>query len=625
MTFLQQLTRTNRFTLGRPSSFTVSADGRTVLFLRDSSLWAWEDKQERLVAGPGISAYSADDACRTIVFERDGQVHDADGPLPAAAPARAPMLDPSGRRIAYVCAGALRVLDADGDRVLAEPDGPEVTWGLPEYAATASIDRHDGMWWSPGGRRLLAARVDTAPVQRWHVTDLLDPARPSRSFPYPAVGTANADVTLWIIGLDGTAVRVQAGDEYLTAAAWDAHGPLAAFQSRDQRHVHVHAIDPDTGRTTLLAEQRDDAWVTLVPGLPRRTAAGVLLTSADRDDTRTLLYGGRPVTPPGLHLMTVQAVDGETVLFTATDEPTETQLWSYDPGEGLAKLGHAGADDTRRGGTTVIAARIHGTGDEIASHAEEPMLDLRMRLLRLGERELRAALFLPSWHRPEDGPLPVLMDPYGGPAIRKALAEPFWASYVSQWFAEQGFAVLVVDGRGTPGRSPSWERAIHLDVAQPALDDQVSGLHEAAELEPALDLSRVAIRGWSYGGFLALVAILRRPDVFHAAIAGAPVTDQRMYDTHWRERHLGHPDAHPEAYDRSSPILEAAGLSRPLMLIHGLADDNVLPAHTLRFSTALLQAGRPHEVLPLAREGHRPTAEHLMACQLDFLRRAIPR
>jgi dipeptidyl-peptidase-4 len=263
----------------------------------------------------------------------------------------------------------------------------------------------------------------------------------------------------------------------------------------------------------------------------------------------------------------------------------------------------------------------------VASVAEPPVLEPRAELLTLGSRELRAALFLPSWHQPGDPPLPVLMDPYGGPAMRKVTAGRAWWSYVSQWFAEQGFAVLVVDGRGTPGRGPGWEREIYLDIAGPVLADQVDGLEQAGRQFPGLDLSRVGIRGWSFGGFLAVLAVLRRPDVFHAAVAGAAVTDQRLYDTHWRERHLGHPDEHPEAYDRCSPVREAASLRRPLLLVHGLADDNVIPAHTLRLSAALLAAGRPHEVLPLPRATHQPAGEavaaNLLLHELDFLRRSL--
>jgi len=197
----------------------------------------------------------------------------------------------------------------------------------------------------------------------------------------------------------------------------------------------------------------------------------------------------------------------------------------------------------------------------------------------------------------------------------------------SQWFADQGYAVVVVDGRGTPGRGSGWERALRLDLASAVLEDQLDALAALAAEEPRLDLSRVAIRGWSFGGYLAALAVLRRPDVVHTAIAGAPVTDWRLYDTFYTERYLGHPDEHPEAYERSSLLDEAAGLSRPLLLIHGLADDNVVSAHTLQMSARLLAAGRPHEVLPLTGVTHMASqedvAENLLLLQLDFLRRTL--
>ncbi len=161
----------------------------------------------------------------------------------------------------------------------------------------------------------------------------------------------------------------------------------------------------------------------------------------------------------------------------------------------------------------------------------------------------------------------------------------------------------------------------------PALEDQVDALHAAAERQPALDLGRVAVRGWSYGGYLAIGAVLRRPDVFHAAVAGAAPTDRRLYDTHWEERFLGHPDVEPDNYARSSLPAEAHRLTRPLMLVHGLADDNVVAAHTLRLSAALLAAGRPHTVLPLPGVAHAVTREEVVSNQLrlelDFLRSSL--
>jgi dipeptidyl-peptidase-4 len=220
----------------------------------------------------------------------------------------------------------------------------------------------------------------------------------------------------------------------------------------------------------------------------------------------------------------------------------------------------------------------------------------------------------------------VLMDPYGGPGGQRVLAARS-AYLVSQWFADQGFAVVIADGRGTPGRGPAWARSIHRNKADLALDDQITALHAAAERYPDLDLARVGIRGWSYGGFLAALAVLRRPDVFHAAVAGAPVTDQRLYDTYYQERYLGHPDTDPEVYRHSSLLDDAPALSRPLMLIHGLADDNVIPAHTLKLSAALLAAGRPHTVLPLPGATHRggqpPVDANMLVLQAEFLHHAL--
>jgi dipeptidyl-peptidase 4 len=182
-------------------------------------------------------------------------------------------------------------------------------------------------------------------------------------------------------------------------------------------------------------------------------------------------------------------------------------------------------------------------------------------------------------------------------------------------------------GRGTPGRGTAWEREVHGDMMGPTLEDQVDALHAAAERFPFLDLGRVAIRGWSYGGELATAAVLRRPDVFHAAIAGAPATDPRLYDTHYTERYFGHPSEDPESYRRASLIEEAGTLRRPILVIHGLADDNVFVANALQLSRAFLEAGRPHVFLPLSGASHMAkevaVAENLLRLELHFLREAL--
>jgi dipeptidyl-peptidase-4 len=233
-------------------------------------------------------------------------------------------------------------------------------------------------------------------------------------------------------------------------------------------------------------------------------------------------------------------------------------------------------------------------------------------------------VLLPDGH---DGtPLPVLLDPYAGPHAQRVL-QSHNAFLSSQWFADQGFAVVVVDGRGTPGRGSAWERAVAGDLATAVLDDQVDALHALATEHPVLDLSRVAIRGWSFGGFLAALAVLERPDVFHAAVAGAPVTEWRLYDTHYTERYLGDPAVDAAPYAANSLLRLAPQLTRPLLLIHGLADDNVVAAHSLQLSSALLAAGKPHELLALAGVTHMTpqevVAENLLLHQLEFLRRSL--
>jgi dipeptidyl-peptidase-4 len=157
----------------------------------------------------------------------------------------------------------------------------------------------------------------------------------------------------------------------------------------------------------------------------------------------------------------------------------------------------------------------------------------------------------------------------------------------------------------------------------------VDALQALSALYPDLDLDRVGITGWSFGGYLAALAVLDRPDVFHAAVAGAPVTDWSLYDTAYTERYLGTPDGNPDAYARTSLLTRAGDLERPLMIIHGLADDNVLAAHSLQLSSSLLAAGRPHTLLPLSGVTHMTpqevVAENLLRLEVDFLRTHLVR
>ncbi|MCU7730458.1 S9 family peptidase [Actinoplanes sp. KI2] len=678
------LARTQRFRLGRPQRLTLTPDGRRVFFLRSRGgedpvrcLWQLdlETGAERLLADPralgttetapsaqeqarrerardqgsGVVAYSFDQEVRGIACTVGEELHLVGmrtGTV-TRVPARTPLTDatmsPDGVRVAYVHDGELRLIGTDGadDRALATPESPAVTYGLAEHVAAESMERHRGYWWSPAGDRLAVARVDNGPVGVWYLSDPTSPQTPPAAHRYPAAGTDNALVTLWVYGVGGDRVAVDFGwddYEYLVDVVWDRHGLLAVLQNRPQTVLRTVAVDPGTGRVTTLAESRDPAWTQIVPGVPVRTAAGALVATADIGDTRHLTVDGKPVTPAGLQVFEVHGADDETVLFSAADEPTERHLWTWSPGAGPARVTAAAGRHSgiRTAGTTVLssatldghAVTVTTAGGHAGRAAARTVKDLSatspvvplVNLLRIGERELRTAVLFPSGWQGES--LPVLMDPYGGPAMQRAVADRD-LYYASQWFADQGFAVIVSDGRGTPGRGPRWERTIRGDRSALLLEDQIAALHGVAGQYPSLDLGRVAIRGWSAGGYLAALAVLRRPDVFHAGVAGAPLTDMRLYDTHWQERFFGDPRTDAGPYENCSLIADAPRLTRPLMLIHGLRDDNVYPAHTLRLSAALLAAGRPHTVLPLPGGSHLPPGVDLLTQELIFIREAL--
>jgi len=640
----------------------------------------------------GIVAYATDRAATVAVFALSGQVYavplGADATtrvvaaprlVPAKTPALDPRPDPTGTKVAYVHDGALRVIDlrTGDDIVAAQAEG--VTFGLAEFVAAEEMGRSRGYWWSPDGGKLLVERVDESPVARWYIADPANPDKAPTEVGYPAAGTANADVSLLVATFDGAtpddtvhiartpvAVIPPAGVKlgevagwdrgafpYLVNAAWGRDDLLLlVVQTRDQKTMRI--VNAVTG--AVVREDTDPYWTDVVEGVPAQLENGDIVWTAISGDTRGLVIAppaklglAAPVTPAGLQVLAVIGPDGDDVLFTGSTESTEVGVWRYGPA-GLDPVAtepgvHAAAVG---GGTTVLASRSltssdltvrisregtgsgnTGTGD-IASLAQRPNLPHPApRLIEAGPTGIRTAVLFPSWHQPGTK-LPVLMDPYGGPGMRRVVKSA--SMYLtSQWFAEQGFAVVVADGRGTPGRGPAWDKTIAGDFATGVLEDQVTALDAAAEEFTDLDKNLVGIRGWSFGGYLSALAVLRRPDVFRAGIAGAPPTDWRLYDTHYTERYLGDPVSNPGAYAVSSllddPQRAVKSVIRPLLIIHGLADDNVFVAHSLRLSSALLAAGYPHSVLPLSGITHMTSqetvAENLLLLQVAFLKQAL--
>ncbi|MFM8944595.1 MAG: DPP IV N-terminal domain-containing protein, partial [Actinomycetota bacterium] len=605
--------------------------------------------------GGGLLGTATGAACARAVPAARGKLHLVDlhaGGARAVATPGVPhgaQLSRDGARVAYVVDGDLHVQDLpDGaPRVLAADPDPAVTWGLAEFAAAEEMGRMAGFWWSPDGAWIAAARVDETPVETWWISDPTDPAGAPRPMRYPRAGTANAIVTLHLLEVAGDR-RVQvtwddpARFEYLARVVWRAGAPLTVVvQSRDQREQRVLEVDTATGATTLVDRETDPCWVELVPGSPTRLDDGRLVAAVQRDDTRRLAIAGEPVTPVGLQVRSILGVDGDAVWITANDEPLEEHVFrvaggsverlTADPGlhAAAARAGTVAlrswleeepvpALTVSRGGSTVAAIRDVG---------ERPLVEARPRFLTLGERDLRAALLLPGGREP-DAPIPVVLSPY---AMPHALMATRWAGGLveEQWFADRlGAAVLVIDGRGTPGRGLAWERAVHRDLSVP-LEDQVDGLAAAAAAFGFLDTSRVAMRGWSGGGMLSALAVILRPDVFHGAVAGAPNADSRLYDTFYTERYLGMPDVDADAYDRSSPVFHARerGLTRPLLLMHGLADDNVFAAHSLTLSAVLVAQGCHHELLVIPGASHMGGSDDVVVgrylAELDFLRRVL--
>lgn len=447
------------------------------------------------------------------------------------------------------------------------------------------------------------------------------------------------------------------------------------------------------GSTRVLEEHSNAYWLDLIHGTPAFTPNGRLICAMnDMDaDTNRLTANGMPFTPAGLQVREVLDVTDDDVLCVVQRTPEilpESDLpflwrsnaadhdarsfdvvsirydgtWeplTYAPGQWTMSRAGNGCVVTGRGMDDATVQMQHcmniATTDEngtdvasmvvapIENHAETPGITPNVHFTRLGERGLYTAIVLPSASSEyaHADTLPVLMKPYGGPGFQQVVeSQSFY--WDAQWWADQGYIVVTADGRGTTGRGPQWDRAIYETMKSVTLEDQVDAVRALPEALTTLaaqenkessentipqpDLNRVAMIGWSYGGFLSALAVLEAPKTFAAACAGAPPTDWTLYDTHYTERYLG---LNPAVYERNSIIADAPQLDRPLMLIHGFADDNVTIAHSLRLSQALMAAGRKHTFLPLTGITHmtndETVAENLLILQRDFLAEALER
>jgi dipeptidyl-peptidase 4 len=574
---------------------------------------------------------------RVYLYEREGAHRGRVRPVgkPGAID---PRLAPDAAHLAYVRDQDVYVVDvATGLETRLTRGGSEaVTHGLAEFVAQEEMDRFEGYFWAPDGRHLAYAEVDQRGVERLTIADPAHPEVAPTSFAYPRAGRANALVRLGIVPVaGGRTVWVRWDAQrypYLARVIWkEKKAPLSLLvQTRDQREQALLAVEVASGATRVLHVERDEAWVELDRDLPRWLPDGTgFLVASERDGARALELRRRDGTlarallPPGRgfhELVHVDEDSGHAVVLTATATATavlevpladgEPRALTTDQAEHAPVFSKNGglAVDTRTAADALPTNEVRRRGPDgwrrvgdLPSVAEAPPFRVRLELTTVSGAQghhFAAAVVRPRGFQPGQR-YPVVVNVYGGPTSLMVAADE--RKYLlPQWIADHGAVVVSIDNRGTPRRDRAWSRAVKGSFGRVPLDDQVEGLRALGARLPELDLGRVGIYGWSFGGYLSALAALRRPDVFRVAVAGAPVVDWRDYDTHYTERYLDLPDVNAAGYQESSLLTWAKGLERPLLIVHGTGDDNVYFFHSLKLADALFRAGRPFEFLPLS-------------------------
>jgi dipeptidyl-peptidase-4 len=553
-----------------------------------------------------------------------------------------PRFSPDGRSIACVRDGDLYVIDvaSGSERRLTQRPNEHVEMASAEFVAQEEMGRFEGYWWSPDSATLLVEESDTSGVETMHILDPMHPENAPDSPPYPRPGHPNAVVRLGFVSASSTRptpLRYLSWDStaypYLATVRWPAGGvPMILVQDRAQQTELLLTVDVAAGTTTELLREHDDAWLNLDQDVPRFLADGrrFLWTSERGGEWQLELRstdGAAPIALTPAHgfgyasLAGVDEANGRVYLI-ASEDPTSAHVYSVAlSGEGTPTALTTGVGtheatfsrscalwiDIARSLDAARSATLRRTADAttttIASQAEEPSFAPNATLETVGERNFRAIIIRPR-NYDASRHYAVLVNVYGGPGHRQVMAErERWL--LAQWFADHGFIVASFDGRGTPGRGRDWERAIRGDFGTVPLEDQVAAVRALGAAHPEMDMERVGIFGWSFGGYFSAMAVLREPDVFRAGVAGAPVSEWRDYDTHYTERYLGLPEEEGSEgpYAISSVLTYASraeGTQRPMLVVHGTADDNVYFSHSIKLTDALFRAGRPFEMLPLA-------------------------
>lgn len=596
-----------RVSVGGITGFEVSGDGSRILLSLSGKLFAYKrgDRTvQELRAGPG-----------TIL---------------------GPRFSPDGTMVSYVKDHDLYVLHVaeNLERRLTTGGSALLSHGTAEFVAQEEMARFRGYWWSPDSKQIIYEESDVKDVEVWYVADPTKPGQKPTPFHYPRPGKNNARVRLGIVSVEGGSTTWLSWNTaqfpYLTTVRWSKGGPpLICVQRRDQKEIALLKVDPKTGHTTRLLTETDPDWVNIHQDVPRWLAdgSGFLWISEQVGGPALHLHNpdGRlrrvvvPVSAGFQGIVALQGTGKDTrVVYSASTDPTQSQLfrikldaWS-EPEKLTTAIGLHGGVFAKDADLWVHTARtmaampvttvVRGDGTligELPSVAAKEPFEPRVDLIEVGKkRTFHAAVVWPRKFNARKK-YPVIVDVYGGPHhLQVQATRSRWL--LDQWYADQGFIVVAIDGRGTPGRGRDWERAIYKKLGSVPLEDQVAGLEALGERYPAMDLERVGIDGWSFGGYMAGMAIMRQPYEFKAGVAGAPVTDWLDYDTHYTERYLGVPSSDGGVYRENSMLTFAGRLYRPLLILHGTADDNVYFRHSLRLVDTLFRYGNSFEIVPLS-------------------------
>ncbi len=565
-----------------------------------------------------------------------------------------PQLSEDGAQLAFVRDGELYAMPSRGGTARKLTSGAEegLTNGLADFIAQEEFGQPDGFWWAPDGSRIAFLQVDARHIPDFPIVHQGGVAIETEHHRYPFAGEANAHVRLGVVAAGGGEPLWMDlggdGDSYLPRVRWRRDGVLAGLVlSRDQTRLQLRLFDPDTGAVLSTLEEHGEPWLNL--GDFRFLDSGELLWSSERSGFRHLyLYDADITTSHRLtagEWVVTRIVEvheaGRTAFFTGTREgATERHLYRVGlDGEEVERLttepGTHSAAVAPDGRTFVdtFASREHAAatmlrrtdgGEALATLFEEPNASAaglglqppKLRMLAAADgTPVHAALYRPEG----EGPHPLIVSVYGGPHAQRILND--WTLTVdlrAQYLAQEGFAVLLVDNRGSANRGLAFEAHLHRRMGTVELDDQVAAVEQLIA-EGLADRERIGIYGWSYGGYMTCLALMRAPEVFRAGVAGAPVVDWDGYDTGYTERYMGTPHDYPEGYRQGAVTTHVDGLEGKLLLVHGLVDENVHFRHTARLIAALTAAQKPYDLLLFPEERHMPRD----AAGLEYLERRL--